>query len=201
MKLGVYGGTFDPPHLAHLIVAQEAVDQLGLDRIIFMPTGVPPLKSSAAASAPDRARMVARAIEDNPAFELSTIEVDRPGVSYTADTLRQLRGRYGQACELYFVTGTDQVRQLRAWRDPAEVLRLARFAVVGRPGYDAPVELLDAILPGASARAVALNVPQVEISASAIRARVAAGRSIRYLVPDAVSELIVAKGLYRAADG
>lgn len=200
MRIAVYGGTFDPPHIAHLVVAQEAVDALGLDRLLFIPTGVPPLKSGAVASAADRTQMLELAIANNPAFAVSRLEVDRPGVSYTADTLRQLLAELGEDCELYFITGTDQVRQLSAWREPDQVLQLARLVVVTRPGYDAPLALLDAILPGAAARARQLEVPQLGISATTIRSRLAAGRSIRYLVPDAVREYILAHSLYAPAN-
>lgn len=197
MKLGVLGGTFDPPHLAHLIVAQEVLDVLRLDRILFVPTGIPPLKSGDTARGNDRARMVELAIAGNPAFEASRLEIDRPGVSYTVDTLKQLQEQYRPDAELYFITGADQLLQLRAWHAPEQLLQLTRLVAVTRPGYTADLSGLDQILPGATARAIPLAVPLIGISATEIRRRLAAGRTIRYLVPEAVREYIEARGLYR----
>ena len=182
MRIGVFGGTFDPPHLGHLIVASDACDALGLDRMIFVPAADPPHKQGQVVAPPAvRLRMVRAAIAGDARFEADDLELLREGLSYTVDTLRELNRRHPGA-ELYFLVGADQVRQLHTWREPEEVSRLACLAVMHRGGEppDVAVGVRHRIVP----------VTRVDISATEIRARLRAGRTVRYLVPEAVRALV-----------
>jgi len=197
-RLGLLGGTFDPPHNGHLIAAQEVAWRLGLEQVLFLPARQNPLKQGAPSSeAEDRCEMVARAIADNPLFELSRLDVDRPPPSYTADLLEHLQA---PDRDLFFLVGADILPELPRWRAPEAVLRLARLAVVNRPGSSLPdLHELEAELPGARGRADIVAIPGVDISAAQIRARVRSGQPIRYLTPTAVENYIRDKGLYRRA--
>lgn len=186
MRIGVFGGTFDPPHMGHLIVASDACDALELDRMIFIPAADPPHKRGAVVAPPAiRLRMVRAAIAGDSRFEADDIELRRGGVSYTVDTLRELTRR-NPGAELYFLVGADQVRQLHTWREPEEVSRLACLAVMDRGGERPTIE------PRFRHRVV--PVTRVDISASDIRSRLSAGRTVRYLLPEAVRG--VAEGVY-----
>jgi nicotinate-nucleotide adenylyltransferase len=190
VKIGIFGGTFDPPHLAHLIAAELAVDQFELDKLIFVPAYQSPLKSRADVSNPEhRLAMVKLAIKNNPKFDISTIELDRQGLSYTIDTVRHFKKEFDLS-ELYLLIGGDQFEQFELWRDPEEILSSARLVVMHRPNenrssmpFDAQIEYL--------------KMPLLDISATDIRRRVAAGESIRYQVPDVVREHIEKHQLYR----
>ena len=198
MKLGILGGTFDPIHLGHLILAQATADHLGLDQILFAPTGVQPLKRDRPTSpAADRVAMVAAAIADNPRFALSRVDVDHPGLSYTVETLDRLRAAWGPDAAFWFVVGLDSLANLLAWRDPAGILARARLAVAPRPGVTVDFPALTAALPTLPTRLDPVPAPLIAISASDLRARVAAGHSLRYFVPDAVAAYIAAHRLYR----
>jgi nicotinate-nucleotide adenylyltransferase len=199
--LGVFGGTFDPIHVAHLAVAEAARDALGLERVLFIPNRQPPHKPDQAVTpAADRLAMVRAAIADNPAFESSTIEIDRDGPSYTADTLEALRGERlaaGESGELALILSAEALTGLATWHEPARVLELATLVVVPRDGSPAiDADAIARLVPGAEARVVMLDGPRMRLSASDIRARAAAGRSLRYLVPDAVAAYIGDHGLY-----
>ena len=200
MKLGLIGGTFDPIHYGHLLIAQEAGWQLGLDRVLFIPAGDPPHKQDRRVT-PARCRleMTRLATGDNPLFEVSTLELDRQGLSYTADTLAQLRDLYRQQAELFFIIGADAAAELLTWYRPQRVLELARLVVAGRPGYSLPFDQLQAGLPDTrlAERLVRLEVPLTEIASRDLRHRVAQGISIRYLVPDQVAAYIEQEKLYR----
>jgi nicotinate-nucleotide adenylyltransferase len=195
-RLGLLGGTFDPPHYGHLLAAQEAASQLGLERVLFLPAQQNPLKKGEVITgAEDRWEMVTRAIADNPLFEASRLDMDRPPPSYTVDLLRALAA---PECDLFFLIGADILPDLPRWRSPAEILRLARLAAVNRPGSPWPdVDVLEAALPGARARIDVVNIPGVAISAGEMRDRVRAGRPIRYLTPTGVQEYIESRNLYR----
>jgi nicotinate-nucleotide adenylyltransferase len=200
--LGVFGGTFDPIHVAHLAVAEAARDALGLERVLFIPNGEPPHKPDRVVTpAADRLAMVRAAIEGNPAFEVSTIEIDRDGPSYTADTLEALRAERlaaGGSVDIALVLSVEAVAGLATWREPARVLELSRLVVAPRDGFpDVSAEAIAALIPGATARITMLDGPRMRLSASDIRSRVAAGRSVRYLVPDAVAAYIGDHGLYQ----
>ena len=199
---GILGGTFDPIHIGHLAIAEEARDALGLVRVLFVPTGVPVHKPGRpVSSAEDRVAMVAAAIADNPAFALSRAEVDRPGPSYAVDTLEalaaEIRARGGEP-DLVFILSSEAYAGLPTWRRPERILELCRMAVVPRPGTD-PVDpdAMARLVPGADRRTIVIDGPRLAVSGSVLRARVAAGRSIRYLVPDAVIAYIGDHGLYR----
>jgi nicotinate-nucleotide adenylyltransferase len=194
-RLGLLGGTFDPPHYGHLLAAQEAAWQLCLDRVLFLPARQNPLKrGDPMSSGAHRCEMVRLAIGDNTTFELSTLDLDRPGPSYTADLLRALDA---QDRELYFIAGADIVSELHRWREPEAILRLARLVVVTRPGAPKPdVHALDTIVPDAHRRIDLVEIPGVAVSATDLRERVRRGRPIRYLTPDAVERYIEQHGLY-----
>jgi len=196
------GGTFDPIHLGHLAVAEEAREVLGLGCVLFVPAGVPPHKpASNVTSAEDRVVMVELAIANNPAFRLSRVEVDRPGPSWTVDTLELLAAserESGREPALTLILSAETFAGLPGWRDPERLFELARIAVVPRSGYEAPADAwLERHFPDATSRVVRLDGPRLPLSSTAIRERVAAGRSIRYLVPDAVARYIGDHGLYQ----
>jgi nicotinate-nucleotide adenylyltransferase len=202
MRLGLLGGTFNPPHLAHLLAAQEAADQLGLDRVQLVPVFQPPHKEVAHDPGPDvRMALCRLAIADDERFEVSDVEVARGGPSYTAATLREIH----ETCpgvELTFIVGGDMASSLPTWNEPAEVVRLARLAVAERKGAR-QADILErlATIPGAVGRVDFFDLPRMDISSSLVRRRVAAGHPIRYLVPDPVAEYIAQHGLYRSPAG
>lgn len=187
MKVGLLGGTFDPIHLGHLHAAEAAREALSLDAVWFVPAGVPPHRPQAASSGRDRYAMVALATAGNPRFAVSDVEFEREGPSYTVDTLRELRRAHPDA-EFVLIVGSDTFAEMDTWREHEAVFELARVAVVVRPGTPA--------LPDAS-RAVAVEGVGLPISATEIRRRAAEGRSVRYLVTDAVADFITKRSLYR----
>lgn len=187
------GGTFDPVHHGHLSAANEVRHRYSLDEVVFVPTGAPWQKADRAVSAPeDRYLMTVIATADNPRFTVSRSEIDRPGPTYTIDTLRVLRHEQPDA-ELHFITGSDALAQILEWRDVDELFALAHFVGVNRPGYE-PVDLT-AFPDGAVTQ---LEVPALAISSSDLRARVTAGQPIHYLVPDGVVQYIRKRHLYRS---
>jgi nicotinate-nucleotide adenylyltransferase len=199
--VGVFGGTFDPIHIAHLAVAEAARDALGLGRVLFVPNRQPPHKPDQRVTpAADRLAMLEAAIAGNPAFEVSTIEIDRDGPSYTADTLEALRAERveaGGSGELAFILSVEALAGIAGWHDPVRVLRLATLVVAPRDGSpDVDPAAIARLVPGADARVVMLDGPRMRLSASEIRALAAAGRSVRYLVPDAVAAYIGDHDLY-----
>jgi len=197
MRLGVLGGTFDPPHIGHLILGESAREQLELDSVLFIPAGVQWRKAGRAISGvAHRVEMARLAIDDNPAFGLSAMEAERPGPSYTADTLEELAERH-PAAELYLILGQDALEDLPNWRRPERILELAWIAVASREVKD-PLAREGHPLTGLSARLIRIHMPVVQVSASDIRERVRMGRSIRYLVPPAVEAYIRQHGLYGA---
>lgn len=200
MRLGVFGGTFDPIHLGHLRLAEEAREQLALDRVLFVPNRVSPFKTGRTTTPPDvRLEMARRAVAGNPAFVVSAVEVERPdGPSYTIDTVRALRAEYGPRTEMYLLTGSDAVRELPGWREPETLLSLMQIAAAVRPGVDKNA-VLASLPPAWAARIAFIPMTALDISASDLRSRVAAGRSITYLVPRAVETFIREQSLYAAA--
>jgi len=194
-KLGVMGGTFDPVHVGHLAVAEEAREVLGLERILFVPAGQPPHKPAREVSAIEhRVAMVELAIADNPAFELSRIEVDRAGPSYTVDTVEALAEK---GARLTVILSAETFAELPTWHEPERLFEAARVAVAPRWGYPAPdPDWLAATFPGREDRVSYLEGPRLGVSSTALRARVAAGRSIRYLVPQPVAAYVAAHNLY-----
>jgi len=200
--LGVFGGTFDPIHLAHLAVAEAARDALGLAEVRFIPAGEPPHKSGRPISpADDRLAMVRAAIAGNDAFTASRMELDRGGPSYTVDTLRDLRAARvaeGRSPDLALILSAEAFVELPTWHDPEGVLGLATLVVAPRDGFaDADPDFLARTFPGVATRTVFLDGPRLRLSASELRARARAGRSLRYLVPDAVDAYIGDHALYQ----
>jgi nicotinate-nucleotide adenylyltransferase len=199
-RIGILGGTFDPPHVGHLWLGCLAADAMNLQRILFMPASQPPHKRQRAiTAATDRLMMTRLAIGSDPLFELSTIEMERPGPSYTIDSVRQLQAIYGASAELFLVMAADSLREIGAWREPRALLGMIEWIVGPRPGVALPPHAaLDGQFGDATSRIHLLEGPSLDVSASEIRERVAAGRAIRYLVPRPVEELIANRGLYRA---
>jgi len=198
-RVGILGGTFNPPHLGHLVCAQEARVELGLDVVVLMPTGVPPHKEAEGDPGAESRFVLCRlAAHGDEGLQVSRLELERPGRSYTVDTLRAVHERDPDH-ELTFIVGGDIARELTSWREPEAVLELARIGVAERvDATRADVGERVADLRGARERVDFFDMPRVDISSSVVRRRVAAGRPIRYLVPDAVAEHIEAHGLYRA---
>lgn len=200
--IGILGGTFNPPHLAHLLAAQEAYDQLGLDRVLLMPVSTPPHKEAADDPGPDvRLELCRLAVEGDDRLAVSDLEVHRGGASYTADTLRALHATY-PGVDLTFIVGGDMASSLPTWREPSEVVALARLAVAERKGARR-ADILErlAAVPGAVEQVAFFDLPRIDLSSSLVRRRVAAGHPIRYLVPDAVAAHIAQHGLYRSPVG
>lgn len=206
LRLGIMGGVFDPIHIAHLATAEEARLQFELDQVVFMPAGDPPHKDDAPAPGEFRHLLVSVATAGNPRFSVSRFEIDRQGPSYTVDTLEHLAGIVPPGTELFFITGADAVLEILTWKDPARVLELSTFIAATRPGYDLSrlSGLLEALRERTiglvpEARVKLLQVPALAVSSSMIRERLAAGKTVRYLVPDAVAQLIEKSGHYAAA--
>lgn len=195
-SVGILGGTFNPPHVGHLVCAQDARDQLGLDRVLLMPVHTPPHKEAVGdPGAEARFEMCRAAAAGDPGIEVSRLEIDRAGPSWTVDTLRAIHAST-PGDELTFIVGGDQAQGLPTWREPAAILELARLAVAEREGIareDVRARLAGLVPPG---RLAFFDMPRIDVSSSVVRRRVAAGRPIRHLVPDAVAGFIAARGLY-----
>ena len=192
-RIGVMGGTFDPVHHGHLSAASEVQALFALDEVVFVPTGQPWQKSGRSVSpSEDRYLMTVVATASNPRFSVSRCDIDRPGPTYTVDTLRDLRAQYGEGAELFFITGADALTQILTWRAVQELFSLAHFVGVSRPGYD-PVDT--AAFPDGAVTLVA--VPALAISSSDCRERVGRGHPVWYLVPDGVVQYIEKRRLYR----
>lgn len=198
MQIGVLGGTFDPVHFGHLAMAEESRLQLGLDRVIFLPAGQPWLKAGEKlTSANDRVQMVRLAVASNPHFEVCSIEVERPGPTYTVDSLRELEAQLDKGATLFFIMGLDAMDQFDRWKEPERLLKLCRWVVVERPGYEGfNVQEFVARYPVAAGRVHLVSMPLMGISGSEIRRRAAAGTSLRYHVPRSVAKYIEEHQLY-----
>lgn len=198
MRVGVLGGTFDPIHIGHLAAAEEVRVRLALERVVFVPAGLPPHKLHLDVTPTEqRLKMVQLAIADNPHFTLSRVDIDRFGPSYTVDTVELLRDEYGPEAELYFIMGSDSLAELLIWHQPERLIRLCRVVGLTRPGHRVDLEELDHLLPGAIARVQLLDMPLLQISGTDLQRRVRMGLSIKYLVPPAVEAYIRQHGLYR----
>ena len=198
-RLGIFGGTFDPVHLGHLIVAEEFQYQLELDRILFLPTSRPPHKEGQAISTiDDRVAMLKQAIAGNPHFELSLIDAQQAEPTYTADSLQRLSAAY-PGTELIFLIGLDSLRDLPTWHDPGRIVQQARLGIAGRPDVELDLDAIFDAVPAARGRLDFVDTPLIGISATDLRARVARGAPIRYQVPEPVEQYIREHGLYRPA--
>lgn len=193
-RIGVMGGTFDPVHHGHLVAASEAAATLELDEVVFVPTGVPSLKQHPGVTAAEhRYLMTVIATAANPRFTVSRVDIDRPGLTYTVDTLRDLRTQRPDA-DLYFITGADAIHQILQWKDAADLWDMAHFVAVTRPGHVLSVEGLP---PGSVTQ---LEVPALAISSTECRERARSGKPVWYLVPDGVVQYIAKHRLYRGQD-
>jgi nicotinate-nucleotide adenylyltransferase len=197
-RIGILGGTFDPIHHAHLAIAEEARVGLKLDLVLFVVAAQQPFKDRHFTNPADRLAMVAAATASNRSFQPSAIELERAGPSYTADTLETLSTHYPHAA-FWFILGADALRWLPRWHNIERLIQLTRFAAVDRPGTTLDLAQLDSELPGLRARIDRLAGPNLDLSSTEIRRRIAAGRPIRYLVPDSVADYIAHHGLYRDA--
>lgn len=195
-RLGILGGTFDPPHVGHLILAEYAQDAVKLDTVLFVPAADPPHKAESRVSVADRLAMVSRAIADRPDFAISRVDIDRPGPHYTVDMLRLLGAQYPDD-ELYFIMGGDSLRDLVKWSRPRELISLCKLVVMGRPNAEADPQMHEAVLPGLAERVIMTESPMLGVSSSDIAARLRAGRSARYVVPSPVLSYIEEHRLYR----
>jgi nicotinate-nucleotide adenylyltransferase len=190
------GGTFDPPHIVHLVLAEFALDALRLDRLWFVPAADPPHKDGTRTAAEHRLAMLRLSIQDRPEFEIARVDLDRPGPHYSVDMLRLLTAEHPDA-DFYFVMGGDSLRDLPTWSRPAELLRLCHLVVMGRPDVAIAPDMHEDVLPGLRERVILIDSPMLGFSSTDIAARLRAGKSARYLVPDAVLSYIQAHGLYR----
>lgn len=198
MNTGVLGGTFDPVHNGHIMLAEEARARLNLAEVLFVPAGQPWLKGDSPISAAEhRVQMVRLAIAARPYFRLSTVEIERAGPSYTVETITELQAQRGAGDELFFILGWDSLAQLPQWREPSRLITICRLVAIPRPGYPRPdLNSLEAVIPGLSRRLILLDKPEVDIGATEIRNRVAHGLSIDHLVPEPVDAYIKRHKLY-----
>ena len=189
MQIGILGGTFNPIHIGHLILAEEALSKLKLDKVVFVPSYMPPHKSVDGNIKPqDRLKMVELAIADNPSFEVSSFEIGIKKTSYSIDTLKEFRVKYGNDVQLYFITGSDLLKDLFSWKSVNDIFKISKFVVANRPGYpvkDVPKEVETVV------------ITPIEVSSEDIRKRLKEGRSIRYLVHEKVRGYITERKLYK----
>ena len=199
VRLGIMGGTFDPIHLGHLACAEQAREAFGLSAVVFIPTGRPAVnREGALPGGRKRVEMCRAAVASNPAFDVSALEVDRPGITYAVDTLRALAAHYPPNVELFFIAGADSILSIARWHKSEDVARLARFAAATRPGYVVTDEFKAALAEQGDFRVDFFEVTAMAISSSYLRQRAASGLSLRYLTPEPVRALIDGRGLYRA---
>jgi len=199
LKIGIMGGTFDPIHFGHLIMAEYARETLDLDKVIFVPTGIHPLKVNKAISPSHiRVEMISLAIESNSCFEVSTIEIDKEGISYTIDTLRLLKGKY-KSSELYFILGTDILFEIEKWKDFRQLSRICKLVLFHRAGdTDSIVEdKIRQLKMQYGLKFEKIESPKIEISSTEIRNRVFNNKSIKYMLPQNVEEYIAGNNLYK----
>lgn len=195
-RIGIMGGTFDPLHVAHLIAAEEARVGFALDRVIFIPAGRPPHKAGDPTTDPEhRYAMTLLATVENPYFEVSRMEIERQGPSYSVDTIRALRSALGPGVEIHFIAGADEILEIESWHEAEALPSLARFIALPRPGFD--LLQLEQRLPDRFLASIdVLPMREIDVSATEIRRRAAAGQSIRYLVPDSVEAYVRKNKLY-----
>lgn len=198
-KIGIFGGTLNPVHHGHLIMAENARERFGLDKVLFIPTGIPPHKNDVeVTSALHRFNMVKCALSGNPDFEASRLEIDRTGYSYTVDTLMSLKGVHGKNAMFYFIIGADVIPELVTWKNFSKVFEMCSFIAVLRPGYQCEsfMAQVTELRERYSASISTVDVPMIDISSTNIRERIKSGASIKYLVPQCVEKYIYDNGLY-----
>jgi len=196
-RVGILGGTFDPPHIGHLILAEYSAEALGLNHLLFLPAADPPHKQQQnKLPIAHRLAMLERAIAENDRFAISRVDIDRPGPHYSLDAVRIIREHFSEA-EIYFVMGGDSLRDLPKWHRPADLIRLCRIAAIRRPFDDICLDMHADVLPELERRLEIIDAPLLEISSSQIVKRLREGKSVRYLVPQSVLDYIAAQGLYK----
>ena len=195
-KVGILGGTFDPPHIGHLVLAEYAVTALELDCVFFVPAADPPHKWRVRENISHRLPMLECAIADNDRYTISRVDVDRPGPHYTVDTVRILQEQYPDT-EFFFLMGGDSLLNLPSWYQPQELIALCKLAVMARPGSPLPPELKETLLPGLADRIIVIESPMLGFSSTEVADRLETKRSVRYLVPDSVLAYIQLNGLYQ----
>jgi len=205
MKIGIMGGTFNPIHYGHLVTAEEALSQFKLDRVIFIPTGQPPHKTTCKLASPeDRYMMTVMATASNSHFFVSRIETERKGKSYTIDTLKELKFIYGESATFYFITGADAILEILTWKNPEEIITMCKFIAATRPGYNlSRIEVLKKKLFGTNANPEItkdsisiMEIPALAISSTDIRERIKTNRPIKYLLPESVCNYLLKNDLY-----
>lgn len=199
-KIAIMGGTFNPIHYGHLVAAETVRQQLGIDRVLFIPTGKPPHKNTNPMFNEHRYLMTVLATVTNPHFEVSRIEIDRAGLTYTIDTIRELKCKLSSDCKIYFITGADAINEILKWKNPEKLLSMCEFVAVTRPGYNKEElqETVNKLKDNYKGKITFLEVPALSISSTDIRHRVLAGQTIKYLLPSSVEEYILKFGLYSA---
>lgn len=198
-RFAVMGGTFDPIHYGHLVTAEAVRDEFKLDKVIFMPSGNPPHKMSRATSDPShRYLMTVLATITNPYFEVSRAEIDRSGITYTVDTIRELRNIYGENAEIYFITGADAILEIFTWHNVEELFKICSFVAATRPGFHGKdmEQKLNEIKSNYRKEIFSIEVPSLAISSTDIRNRIKNGKTIRYLLPEAIEDYIRKSSLY-----
>ena len=203
MKIGVLGGTFDPVHRAHIAAAEAARGTLGLDRVLLVPAGQPMSKPNRPVTqAEHRINMLRLAIKGKPGLEISDIEIKRPGPSYTIDTITELKQTWGDETEIYFILGCDSLLQIPQWKDPSRLAAICRLVAVPRPGCPAPdMKSLEKKVPGITRSVIFLDHPNLDLSATDIRERIANGKSTDDYIPEPVAEYIQKHELYQKTEG
>jgi nicotinate-nucleotide adenylyltransferase len=198
-RLGVLGGTFDPIHWGHLLLAELARESLRLEKVLFAPVGIQPLKLDASISpVEERLEMLRLAVQDNPHFAVTRIDIDRPGPHYSFEMTRLLRREFGLTPdELFLIIGADSLQSLQAWKSPDQLIRECRLAVAGRTEAQVDMARLESAIPGLAGRVTRIDMPLIEISAREIRSRLKEQKTIRYMVPDSVLEFIRQNKLYQ----
>lgn len=196
-RLGIMGGTFNPIHLGHLMIAEEARQTFHLDKVLFVPSYITPNKNVNGATAEQRLAMTRLATADNPHFTVSDMEMRRKGNSYTIDTLRFLKKLYGPSYILYFISGTDTIHDLHNWKEPEEILKLCQFVGATRPDGSEQIDSIIASFGELGKHILKLPVPTMEISSTELRRRIRLGLSVRYMIPPAVAEYIRKNGVYQ----
>jgi nicotinate-nucleotide adenylyltransferase len=205
MKIGIMGGTFNPIHYGHLVTAEEALSQFKLDRVIFIPTGQPPHKTTCKLASPeDRYMMTVMATASNSHFFVSRVETERKGKSYTIDTLKELKLTYGESAAFYFITGADAILEILTWKNPEEIITMCKFIAATRPGYNlSRIEELKKKLFGIHVNPQVIKdsisimeIPALAISSTDIRDRIKTGRPIKYLLPESVCNYLLKNDLY-----
>jgi nicotinate-nucleotide adenylyltransferase len=202
LRIGVLGGTFDPIHYGHLAAAEEARVKLNLGKVLFAVSGLPPHKLDEEVTPVEhRVAMVRLGIASNPHFEISLVDVDRPGPSYTVDTISILQEQWGQNAEFFFVMGLDSLVEVPTWHQPQRLIQLCHLVAVARPGFEADMSQLEEAVPGISSRMEIISMPEVDISSSDLQLRVREGLPIKYQVPEEVERYIREHQLYKQPSG